>query len=246
MEALEINTGVINANKEFLRSLEVPRNTRTWKPVGHGQLIDITMESLDKCGFNLHKEIYTYSAEGAKANGKYHLNYGNDPDMGLMIAWQNSYNKTLSLKFAIGGHVFICENGVISGDMGAFKSKHMGQIQEITPKLLREYICSAGDTFEVMVKEKQKMKDIEITKKATAELLGRMFINEGIITSTQLNIIKKEIDKPTFDYGNPGSVWELYNYDTFALKSASPDTWMKQQIQNHKFFKKEFKIGELV
>jgi len=233
-------------SKEFLRAIEVPKQTSWYKPVSHAHLMDLTLESLDKCGFNLHKEIYSYAAEGNKANGKYHLNYGNDPDMGLMIAWQNSYNKTLSLKFAVGAHVFICENGMVKGDMGTFKSKHVGEIQTLTPKLLTEYICGAGNTFEKMVIEKRRMQEIEVTKRTCAELLGRLYLEEHFITSTQLNIVKKELDKPTFDYGYTGSLWELYNHVTYALKTATPDTWMKRQMDNHQFFTQEYEIAELV
>jgi len=224
--------------------MPLPAQTSYYKPVGHGQLMDITMESIDRCGFQLRSEHYTHAAGGAKANGKYHLDFGNDPDMSIMIAWQNSYNKQLSLKFAIGGYVFICENGMVRGDLGTFRSKHMGEIQTVTPKLLSEYISQAGETFEKMIIEKKRMQEIEVTKKTTAELLGRMYIEEGIITSTQLNIIKSELTKPTFDYGHKDSLWELYNHTTYALRSASPTHWLQQQIDNHSFFTQEYGIAE--
>ena len=236
----------VKSTKEFLRELQLPMQTSYYKPVGHGQLMDITLESIDRSGFVLRSEEYTHAAGGAKANGKYYLDYGNDPDMSIMIAWQNSYNKQLSLKFAVGGYVFICENGMVRGDMGTFKSKHMGQIQQVTPKLLTEYISDAGETFEKMLIEKRRMQEIEVTKKTSAELLGRMFIEEGIITSTQLNIIKSEMEKPTFEYGHDGSLWQLYNHTTYALKSATPTTWLKQQMDNHQFFTEEYGIAELV
>lgn len=97
----------VQSTKDFLKAMPLPQQTSWYKPVGHAQLMDITLESIDRCGFELKSEHYTHAAGGAKANGKYHLSYGNDPDMSIMIAWQNSYNKQLSLKFAIGGYVFI-------------------------------------------------------------------------------------------------------------------------------------------
>jgi hypothetical protein len=233
----------VQSTKDFLRAMPLPAQTSYYKPVGHGQLMDITLESIDRCNFQLRSEQYTHAAGGAKANGKYHLDYGNDPDMSIMIAWQNSYNKQLSLKFAIGGYVFICENGMVRGDLGTFRSKHMGEIQTVTPKLLSEYISQAGETFEKMIIEKKRMQEIEVTKKTTAELLGRMYIEEGIITSTQLNIIKSELTKPTFDYGHKDSLWELYNHTTYALKSATPTTWLQQQMDNHQFFTEEYGIA---
>ncbi len=238
----EIIAPVINPTKELLMSLATPDKTRTYKPVSHKELIETTLESIDKCGFSLTRELYSHGREGMIANGKYHLAYGEDPDMGLMVAWQNSYDKSLSLKFAVGGFVFICANGMVKGDMGTYKSKHVGDVQQITPATLREYICSAGDTFHKMVIEKQRMKEIEVTKRVSAELIGRMYIEEGIITSTQMNIIKKEMKDPSYEYGCDGSLWQLYNHHTHSLKESSPQFWMSQQISAHKFYTKEFSI----
>lgn len=237
-----IEAPVVTSTKQLLLDTPVPIGSNTYKPVSHKELMDITLESINTCGFQLSKELYSASNDGMRANGKYHLSYGNDPDMGLMIAWQNSYDKKLSLKFGVGSHVFICENGMICADMGQFKSKHIGQVQQITPEKLREYICRAGETFQLMVQQKERMKEIEVTKRTTAELLGRMYLEEKIITSTQLNIIKGELDHSTFEYGYEGTVWELMNHCTYALKTATPNTWMKQQIDTHRFYTKEYQL----
>ncbi len=168
--------------------------------------------------------------------------FGEDADISIMIAWQNSYNKKVSLKFAIGTWVFVCENGNVAGDIGAFKSKHVGDVQEVTPERIKEYICQAAETFYDMVKAKNIMKEISITPKEVAHLLGEMFVIEDLITSTQLNIIKREFFDPTYEYGADDTVWEFYNYCTFALKSAHPRYWMQAQQAVYQFFTREFKI----
>jgi len=233
----------IDVSKDFILSIVVPEQTNTYKPIAHKTLIDSTLEAIASCGFNVLREVYTYSKNGMRANGKYMLEFGDDPDMSIMIAWQNSYDKSLSVKFAIGTWVFVCTNGMVSGDMGAFRSKHVGDVQEITPAKLKEYICGAREVFYSMVESKEKMKEIEITPRERAELLGRLFIETEMITSTQLNIVKNEIQTPTYDYGAPDTIWELYNYVTFALKDANPRFWLQAQIDVHKFFINEFNIS---
>lgn len=241
METL-IMEPAISTTKQLLLDTPVPVTSRTYKAVSHRELIDITLEGLDVCGFKLDKELYSSARDGKQANGKYHLNYGNDPDMGLMIAWQNSYDKTLSLKFAVGGHVFICANGVVVGDMGTFKSKHVGDIQQLVPADLREAICRAGDRYEHMIVQKNRMKEIEVSKRVQAELLGRMFLEDAIITSTQLNIIKDQIKKSDYDYQAPGTVYELYNHVTHSLKTCPPQYWMNAQMKAHEFYTREYQI----
>lgn len=228
--------------KEYLLQVPVPEESRTYKPVSYEELIRVTLESIESCGFILSKEIYTYRKEGQVANGKYLLKYGDDPDMSIMIAWQNSYDKTLSLKFAIGTYVYICSNGCVSGNMGAYRSKHVGDVQTVSPQLLREYICRAGEQFDTMVIQKEAMKEIQISAKERAEILGVLFIDKQLITSTQLNIVKNEIEKPTYDYQAPGTLWELYNYITFSLSEVSPQYWLSAQVNLHQFFIKEYNI----
>jgi hypothetical protein len=80
------------------------------------------------------------------------------------------------------------------------------------------------------------MKQIEITKRTKAELVGRMMLEEQFITSTQLNIISRELKAPTHDYNAKDSLWELYNYTTFAMKESHPAQWMESHIKAHKFF----------
>lgn len=241
-DQLDIEQSQLMSSKEYLLQVAIPEQTNTYKPVTHAELIRVTLQSIQDCRFELIKEIYTYRKEGLVANGKYLLKYGDDPDMSLMIAWQNSYDKSLSLKFAIGTWVFICENGCVSGNMGTFRSKHVGDVQTVSPAILREYICKAGKQFNTMVDQKEAMKGIEITPKERAALLGVLFIDKQLITSTQLNQVKKTIEMPQYNYGCPNSVWEIYNYVTESLRDISPQYWLGAQIDIHKFFINEFKI----
>jgi hypothetical protein len=229
-------TETFNTTKELITNASVPVQTRTYKPVSHSSLIDLTLNSIEKAGFTLDKETYSSANDGQVANGRFSISNVADSEMQLQIGWQNSYNKQLTLKFAIGTRIFICQNGCVSGDFGTFKKKHVGEIQSFTPQAIADYIKSAGETFAIMQKQREQMKQIEITKRTKAELIGRMMLEEQFITSTQLNIISRELKAPTHDYGAKDSVWELYNYTTFAMKETHPANWMSNHIKAHSFF----------
>ena len=220
----------------MLLAAPVPQQTRTYKPVSHLELMDLTLESIYQAGFTLDQELYTSAREGKVANGKFTIKNVADSEMQLQIGWQNSYDKSLSLKFAIGTRIFICENGCVSGDYGAFKHKHVGEIQTFTPTAITEYIQSAGEAFTRMQTERESMKQIVLDRRAQAELIGRMIIDEQFIESTQLNIIKRELEKPTHDYGAENSLWELYQFTTFSMKEVHPSLWMNNHIDAHAFF----------
>ena len=198
--------------------------------------MDLTLESIHQAGFTLDQERYTSARDGKVANGKFTIKNVADSEMQLQIGWQNSYDKSLSLKFAIGTRIFICENGCVSGDYGAFKHKHVGEIQTFTPQAITDYILDAGEAFARMQSERESMKQIVLDRRAQAELIGRMIIDEQFIESTQLNIIKRELEKPTHNYGAENSLWELYQFTTFSMKEIHPSLWMNNHIDAHAFF----------
>ena len=230
------STKTYNTTKGLITSALVPAQTRTYKPVSHSQLIDLTLNGIQAAGFKLDKETYSSAKDGQIANGRFSISNVADSEMQLQIGWQNSYNRSMSLKFAIGTRILVCSNGCVSGDFGAFKKRHKGDIQDFTPGAITDYIKSAGDSFKIMQQQREQMKQVEITKRTKAELIGRMMIEEQFICSSQLNIIRKEMSSPTHDYGAKDSLWELYNYTTFAMKETHPSQWMESHIKAHKFF----------
>ena len=225
-----------NTTKNELVHAAVPMQTKTYRPISHTQLMDLTLESIHQAGFTLDKELYSSARDGKVANGKFTLKNVADSEMQLQIGWQNSYDKSLSLKFAIGTKIFICANGCVSGDYGAFKKKHQGEIQSFAPQAITEYIKHAGDAFTKMQEERELMKTIELDRRTQAELIGRMIVEEQFIESTQLNIIRAELDKPTHDYGAANSLWELYQFTTYSMKEVHPSLWMNNHIDAHSFF----------
>ena len=231
-----MSTKTYQTTKYLLTGTELPRETRTYKPVSHGQLIDLTLESIHQAGFALDKESYSSAKNGNVANGRFSISNVADNEMQLQIGWQNSYDKSLTLKFAIGTRIFICQNGCVSGDYGAFKKKHQGNVQEFTPAKITEYIKAAGDAFMKLQKERELMKHVQIDARIAAELVGRMIIEEEFIQSSQLITIQKELKKPTFDYNASGSLWELYQHTTYSMKEIHPTLWMDNHIDAHSFF----------
>ena len=225
-----------NYTKELLLSTPLPQETNSYKPISHEQLIDLTLTGIEKSGFKLETELYSSANQGNIANGRYTISNVADDEMQLQIGWQNSYNKQLTLKFALGTQIIICQNGMVSGDFGAFKKKHVGEIQTFTPQAITDYIKSAEEAFKRIQVEREAMKQVEVDKRVISELIGRLYIEEELIQSTQLNIIQRELKKPTHNYGAEGSLWELYQFTTFSMKEIHPRLWMENHMNVHKFF----------
>ena len=115
-----------DCTKEYLTSVALPNHAESYTVISHEFIINHTMEQLALHGFTVEKETYRSNSDGSIAQGIYYINYDKDPEIGLMFAWSNSYNKLMRFKCAMGGYVFICMNGVVAGDMGSYGRKHLG------------------------------------------------------------------------------------------------------------------------
>lgn len=229
--------------REILLKAPLPERTDTYTPIAHGQIMDQTQSSLQKLGFKVTHTHYRAAMDGNLGQAEYHLQYGNDPEMGLMVAWQNSYNKMASFKYAIGAHVFVCANGMVAGDLGAYKRKHTGEADHESVGMIETYLQDARVIFDRLVADREILKEKELNLRKMAELMGRMYVDEQIVNSTQLNIMKRELENPSYHYGVPVcNAWTLYNFATHAFKEDSPRNWLKRHKDLHSFFAKEYNL----
>ena len=115
--------------KTFLENAPLPSHGKTYTVVSHKEVINHTAKLLAKNNLHINKQIFRSSVNAKVAQGVYHLsgsNIPNDIDVGLMFAWTNSYDKSTRFQCGIGAHVYVCENGMIHGDMINYGRKHTG------------------------------------------------------------------------------------------------------------------------
>lgn len=241
--------------KSILLAAKLPKSTRSYAPVSHRTVIETTLEALDKAGIQVISQLYTAARDGRQGNGIYQLQ-GGDETMNFRLIWQNSYDKSLPLASAMGANVIVCGNGMVVGYMGRFKRKHTGTVLDEFKESIVKYISEAGEVFHKMVVDREKMKEIELSKRLCAELVGRMFIEQDIITATQVGIIKRELEAPSFDYNTakkrneegilvgPECLWDTYNAITVSLKDDHPQHSIQRHINVHKFITKDAFIKE--
>jgi hypothetical protein len=223
--------------EQDLRKAPLPNHGGRYAVVAHGDVIDNAKNQILKAGFTIKKEDYKMTTDGNVAQAVYHLDYANDPDMGMMFAWSNSYNKTMRFKCAVGAYVFICGNGVVRGDMGSYARKHSGTALQDVVDQINNQISHAKEHYDVLLQDKTMLKNIILTPRDKGRILGELFANDEILTLTQVGIVKREIDKPTHTYNADGdSAWTMYNHITLALKESHPSTYMKDHQRVHGYF----------
>ncbi len=232
-----------NITKNSLREVPLPEHGKYYKPVMHGELMDLTLTAIKDAGFTLDKEQYTSARKGNIATGRYTIKDFDDGEMRLQINWINSLDKTKALKFSLGVGILVCSNGAIRGNFSGFKKKHIGEIQEFTPKAIVEYIKHGETYFKQLCEDKKQMKEIVMDNETRNRLIGQMFLEEDFITATQMSILKREIEAPTYNYNSdPNSLWSIYQHSTFSMSNTHPFNWMDSHMKAHDFFCKEANI----
>jgi hypothetical protein len=223
--------------EQDLRNIPLPNHGGRYAVVSHGDVINSVKIRLAAAGFTVKSTQYRSTLDGQVAQGVYHLDYANDPDMGMMFAWSNSYNKTMRFKCAVGAYVFICGNGVVRGDMGSYSRKHSGTALQDVIAEIDQQIALARQHYDTLLNDKQMLKNVKLSARDKGRILGQLFANDEILTLTQVGIVKRELDKPSHNYNaDVDSAWTMYNHITLALKESHPATFMKDHQRVHGYF----------
>ena len=208
--------------------------TNTYTPVSNEKIIYTALEEFDKNGYTLKEESYMTEAGMQKFVGRFVLAHDN-PDMNMMFAFKNSYNKTMVAGVSTGAQVAVCLNGMLSGQYKQLR-KHTGNADVFIVEAIRENIKRLYDNFMDLEKESLRMKEIEMSKKTIAQLIGNFYCNEAIVTSRQLEVIKGELfSAETFNYGVKDTLYNVYQAVTHSLKKSNPNDYVQNHISTHQF-----------
>jgi len=132
-------------------------------------------------------------------------------------------------------------NGVVSGDLVNYKRKHTGSALIDVTNSIQYQISRAKEYYDNLVADKEMLKQVSLKKNEQGSIIGRLLIDQEILTLTQVGIIQREIEKPTHSYSsNPNSAWDLYNHVTLALKDSHPLNYLSDHQKVHSFFVNEF------
>jgi hypothetical protein len=224
-----------NCEMGDLISVPLPNHAASYTTISHKFVIDYSKQQLLAAGFVIVDEEYRSTADGQIAQGIYKLNYNSDPELSMMFAWTNSYNKQVKFKCLIGAYINKTETVMVSGDISTWTRKHTGTADVETQQTIDSQIANAHMYYDQLVHDKQTMEAVSLNKRRQAQMLGILFAEYQILTTEQASVIRQQMDKPTSFYANTDSLWTFYCYVTIALQSSHPKTWMEDQRILHYF-----------
>jgi hypothetical protein len=224
-----------NTTKAHLVSVPLPNHAASYTVISHQFVIDYAYQSLANAGFGIVDEEYRCTADGQIAQGIYKLNFNNDPELSMMFAWTNSYNKQVKFKCVVGAYINQTGSVMISGEVGSWVRKHTGTADKETQDTIDSYIANAHMYYTQLCSDKATMETVTLNKRKQAQLLGVLFAEYEILTTEQASMIRDQMKRPQQVFANTDSLWAFYNYVTNALQSSHPKTWMEDQRILHYF-----------
>jgi hypothetical protein len=224
-----------NTTKANLISVALPTHGATYTVISHQFVIDYAYQALANAGFGIVDEEYRCTADGQIAQGIYKLNFNNDPELSMMFAWTNSYNKQVKFKCVVGAYINNTGSVMISGEVGSWVRKHTGSADTETKDTIDSYIANAHMYYTQLCSDKATMETVMLNKRKQAQLLGVLFAEYEILTTEQASMIRDQMKKPQHVFASSDSLWAFYNYVTNALQLSHPKTWMEDQRILHYF-----------
>jgi len=224
-----------DCSRAHLISVPLPQHAASYTVITHQFVIDHSFQALANAGFGIVEEEYRCTADGQIAQGIYKLQYNNDPELSMMFAWTNSYNKQVKFKCLIGAYINQTGTVMTSGDMGTWTRKHIGTADTETKATIDDQVANAYMYYNQLVADKAIMTGISLNKRKQAQLLGILFAEYQILTTEQASIIRSQMDRPSHVFEDSNSLWAFYNYVTIALQHSHPKTWMEDQRILHYF-----------
>jgi hypothetical protein len=224
-----------NTTKANLISVPLPSHGATYTVISHQFVIDYAYQALAAAGFGIVDEEYRCTADGQIAQGIYKLNFNNDPELSMMFAWTNSYNKQVKFKCVVGAYINNSGSVMMSGEVGSWVRKHTGTADTETKDTIDQYISNAYMYYNQLCSDKAAMEVVSLNKRKQSQLLGVLFAEYEILTTEQASMIRDQMKRPLQVFKSTDSLWAFYNFVTNALQSSHPKTWMEDQRILHYF-----------
>jgi hypothetical protein len=218
--------------KDQLDLIPLPEPTESYMPVSHYHLAEkFLMISQDILrDYTLVGENYGLARQGNQFFAV--LKFQRErSEIGLSVAFRNSYDRSMAIGLAIGASVFVCDNLALSGEIVVMRKHTKNVWTELEEKAIA-IIYKSQNNYEQIIDDAHAFESLEMGNDEAFRTMGLLFGN-SIISPRQLTVLKDEWLKPSHEEFQPRTLWSFYNAATESLKSSPPVTIMEKHIRLH-------------
>jgi hypothetical protein len=237
MKEILMHRGGELITRDQLDLIPMPEPTESYVPVSHYHLADkfLTISQDILRDYVLIGENYGIARQGNQLFAV--LKFKSEKsEMGLSIAFRNSYDRSMAIGMAIGATVFVCDNLALSGEIVVMK-KHTKNVWTELEETAIATIYKSRKNYEQIVADAEAFQALPMENMEAFQLMGVLFGN-NIISPRQMTILKSEWLRPSFEEFLPRNLWSFYNAGTESLKSSPPNSIMEKHVRLHNIIQK--------
>lgn len=233
-----------------LLSMPVPAATSTYTPISNREIHNQILQEVKDNDFEI-KDILVKSKTGKNCVIYYSLadmrNTPN-PEIGIRVGFKNSYDKTMSFGFALGSEVYICSNGMVSGEYIIKKQHRIKEVASYAKELIHKYFTQIRMEHERNLYFAEELKNRTVSEAEAQRIIGELYINNNVITNSQLRKMTSEMYSSekfeNFKNCREITAWDLYNHGTQALKTSANYNIFNRHIKYNEYFRTNFRISD--
>ena len=219
-----LHCGAELVSRKQLWEVPTPRNTETWYPLAHSNVLDEVHDQLDSCGFIVTEEAHALSHDGQRYFGVLNITL---PGRGLFdwswaIGIRNSHDKTFPAGLVAGTKVFCCDNLAFSGEV-QISRKHTRFAERDLRHLTARAVGQLGSRLQTLDDRILTYNETRIDDQRAHDLVIRA-LDAGAITTTQVPDVLHEWREPSHSEFLPRTAWSLFNAVTEVHKRVNPHT----------------------
>lgn len=230
-------SGHVSISRELLAEIPVIRPEHVkdrWQGIRHGDLVDCITKQAGERNLKIEEESWFVNGPNRSClQGSLRLKLPNlkDPakDVAFSLGVIHSNNADIALRFAVGAYVFICKNGVVTGDFVLSRKHTIGlELPEQVSRGLDRYLEEVKNIKPAIL----NMKKRGLVTEDVDRILMRAG-REGLMPWSRIGLVDKEYGAPRFKEFKPRNGWSLYNAFTYIEQKCRP----RDQIQAMRLFK---------
>ncbi len=222
---LKLHKGCRKVARADLADIPVPEASGRHMPVPHHVLADTVVGTAEDLGLPLRSESWGLSDDGMRLYGaldfdpiaKLRMPDGTGPSLGI----RHANDKSISVQLTAGARVFLCDNGVMVGEIETVRRKHTTGLH--LDALIREALTEYLERLPDFGRMHDELTSSRLTDMRAKALIHDAFLVEKVMATKYLPAVsdtyfRSEEHAERFSHKNR---WRLYNAFTETFKQES-------------------------
>lgn len=211
----------ITVDVKALGDLTPPVQTDSYMPLNHGDFLDMVMGKLNERKIEVVDAIHALWRGGQRYFGLLEVKHPDivSPDMSLVIAVRNSFDKSLPAAIAAGNSVFVCDNLVLSSEVVVGRKHTKNMFENLSDRIdlaLKVLDVHWGDHFRRI----ESYKVYDLADSQANDLIVQAY-RDGAIEKVGIADVVDQWYVPNHPEFKPRNAWSFHNAFTEVFKGRA-------------------------